>query len=58
MIGICQMVLWLTGSLLDHFDPQKTEASKLSGDMGGGGGGGGGGEDGLVSEFMWGIVAS
>ena len=27
------MVLWVILSLFDHFDPQKTEVSKLSGDI-------------------------
>ena len=44
MFGIFQMVLWLIGSLLDPFDPQKCWS--LSGKGGGG----------LVSEFMWGIA--
>ena len=28
MIGICQMVLWLIGLLVDHFVPQKNEVLK------------------------------
>ena len=42
MFGICRMVLWLIGSLLDHFNPQSDQAWSLSG--------------GLVSKFMGGIV--
>ena len=29
MFGICQMILWLTGLLLDHFDPQKNWSIKI-----------------------------
>ena len=31
MYGICQMVLWLIGLLLDHFDPQKNWSGKIMG---------------------------
>ena len=33
MIGICLMILWLIGLLLNHFDPQKNEVWKLSTDI-------------------------
>ena len=29
MFGICQMVLWLVGLLLDHYDPQKNWIVKI-----------------------------
>ena len=31
MFGICPMVLWLIGLLLDHFDPQKNWSIEIMG---------------------------